>query len=103
MPVTFAYGFAPIAYVEVGVQPSFLLSADIGGLDFKDIFNEFDCGLVFGIGVQGPVGTMISLRYITGLVDVSKSYASYLFGHSSTDFVMTNRVFQLSVGYPLSK
>lgn len=104
IPVMFAYSFVPGGVVEVGLQPSYLLSASIRGNEAKDVFNEFDCGLVFGIGVQGPSGINFGLRYISGLTEMSKPWASYYVGlYGPADFKMVNKVLQVSVGYTLSR
>ncbi len=58
-------------YLHFGPYAAFLLSADIEGIDAKDIFNSSQIGFDLGIGVKIPIGNTLFFIESDGQNDFS--------------------------------
>jgi hypothetical protein len=92
IPIMIRFNFAKIVNVHVGPNFGFLLSAKLDDEDIKEEMKGMDLGIGAGIGVDLPMGIVVSARHNIGLSDVSDT-------SSLGDAEVKNNVFQLSVGY----
>lgn len=92
VPVLVRFNFAKIVNIHVGPQFGMLLSAKVEDEDVKDQLKSTDLGIVAGVGLDLPMGLIVSARYVVGVSDVNDS---------GGDYKLKNNVMQLSVGYKL--
>ena len=70
IPVLFRFTIGAI-FLEVGPYGSYALSADVDGMNIKDIINNGDYGLIFGAGVI--IGKFrFDARYSFGMANISE-------------------------------
>jgi len=98
VPILLRYNINEMINIHVGPQLGFLVSAkaafDGNSIDVKDGFNSIDFGATIGAGLDfGKFNA--GARYNLGLSDIQKSDGD------ATDFNVTNRTFQIFVGYRL--
>jgi hypothetical protein len=92
IPVLIRFNFAKIVNIHVGPQFGVLLSAKAEDVDFKDELKSTDLGVAAGVGLDLPMGLIVSARYVAGLSDINDA---------GGDLKLKNNVMQLSVGYKL--
>ncbi len=92
IPVMAKYYVAKSFSLEAGPQVGFLLSAEVEGVDVKDVFESVDFGVNFGAGYDFTENLSAGLRYNLGLSNVAKTEAG-------EDFTVNNSVFSITVGY----
>ncbi len=96
IPILLKKNFAKVVNVHLGPQFGILTKAEAdfgsGSQDIKDGIKGSDLSVVFGAGVDLPMGLSGGLRYVLGLSDIDD------------DFLGTeikNKTFQLYIGYKL--
>jgi hypothetical protein len=92
VPILVRFNFAKIVNIHVGPQFGMLLSAKSDGEDFKDELKSTDLGIAAGVGLDLPMGLIVSARYVVGVSDINDA---------GGDYKLKNNVMQLSVGYKL--
>ena len=68
LPVLFRYKLA-FAFLEFGPYGSYVVSADVEGIDIKDLIKNGDYGLILGAGA-GFGNIRADIRYSFGLADI---------------------------------
>ncbi|MEM7484196.1 MAG: porin family protein [Bacteroidota bacterium] len=99
IPLSTQYIIKPNFYVSAGLQPSFLLNAnlesnfrgeEIRDIDISDNYNGFDMAVTLGLGYEVFEHTKIELLYNHGFLNIQKD----------ADFgEIRNRVFSLGLVY----
>lgn len=98
LPILLRYNINEMVNLHVGPQLGFLVSAkgafDGNSIDIKDGYKGIDFGATFGAGLDfGKFNA--GARYNLGLANVQE------LGTDSGDVTVSNRVFQIFVGYRL--
>jgi hypothetical protein len=104
VPILLKKNFAKVINIHLGPQFGFLTKAEgidvdgdgnsVIGADIKDQLKTSDLSLVFGAGVDFPMGLSGGLRYVLGLSDVNDKYFI-------TAGKIKNKTFQIYIGYKL--
>jgi hypothetical protein len=97
IPVLFRYNVTSFLNLHAGPQFGLLLKAEqsVGSTtdDIKDDLKSGDFGAAFGVGVDLPMGFNTGLRYVQGFSNIDDT--------ATGDDKLTNKMFQLYVGYRL--
>ena len=97
LPVLVRYNITEMISAHAGPQFGFLTSAkyevDGASVDSKEDFKGIDFSLVFGAGVELPLGLNAGMRYCLGLSNISED--------EDESGTIKNSNFQIYVGYRL--
>jgi hypothetical protein len=98
-PVLARYNPSPSFNIHAGPQFGLLMGSSVEvstgqSGEFRNL-RTGDIGLAAGAGVESPGGFVLSMRYVHGLTNIE--------GTRSSNDVIKNRVFQISIGYRIGK
>jgi hypothetical protein len=106
IPILLKKNFAKVINIHLGPQFGILTKAEMdlgfGSEDVKSNFKGSDISVVFGGGVDLPMGLSAGIRYIIGLSDINDDF-DFDLGFSATPNVaeVKNKTFQVYLGYKL--